>query len=146
MLNCANQTLLERIIPPPAGECCWQRALCCQTFSGIALAVKSMPKVMSPFWIQLLNYTEKRSTIKAWSPHPNWEQPAQPLLLLNPALSLPFHKWWSWEYSFKANNSPALQFPSQNLFTSKSDLQQYENFKTPTYSSLTSCLKRKWKY
>lgn len=74
MLNCANQILLERrIIPPAAGECCWQTVLCCQPFLGIAFAGKSMPKVMSLFWIQLLNYTERRS-IKAWDPHPNWEQ------------------------------------------------------------------------
>lgn len=143
MLNCANQTLLERrLIPPAAGEYRWQTALCCQPFSGIALAAKSMPKVMSPFWIQLLNYTERRN-IKSCSPHPNWEQlsrtiPVQTLLC-------PYTSTSGDPKSthFKANNSPALQFPSQDLLTSKSDLQQYENFKTPTYSSLTSCLKRK---
>lgn len=133
MLNCANQILLERrIIPLVAGECCWQTALCCQPFSGIALAVKSMPKVMSPFWIQLLNYIEKRS-IKAWCPHPNWEQlsrttPAQLLLLPNPALSLPFTSGDPKSTPFKTNNSPVLQLPSQNLLTSKSDLRQYEKF------------------
>lgn len=60
----------------------------------------ALPKVMPPFWVhhtQILNDT-KRAGVKAWSIHPNWEQlgrttPAQLLVLPNPALPLPFHKW-----------------------------------------------------